>query len=324
MAEKSYAVPSNRRRTLGELAFKGAAYLALLVVLAPALWLIFGVVARAVPHFQWNVLWTDTQGTNGGLENAILGTLTLMVGVFIVAGSVGVLAGIHLAELSNQTGGGRLHRILQRILPSSLLRLAVEVLSGFPSIVLGYVAYVALVVGLGWHFGLLPAVLTLSVLVVPYIAKSTETSLRQVPTAFREGAAALGISTGRTLRTITLRAALPGIATGLLLALAISGGETAPLLLTAGFTNQNPSLSLIHQPVAYLTYPVFNFYNSPSTHGVQLSYDAALLLIVMVLVLLVTARLVVTRTQRHAEAGASSGRRRRPKPTVDMTSLPTV
>jgi phosphate transport system permease protein len=218
-----------------------------------------------------------------------------MLGVLIVAGSIGVLAGIHLAELARPRQGGRQS--------GNLLRLAVEVLSGFPSIVLGYVAYVALVVGFGWHFGILPAVLCLSVLVIPYVAKGTETALLQVPNGYREGAVALGISTGRTLRTIVLKAALPGIATAVLIALAISGGETAPLLLTAGFTNQNPSLSLIHQPIAYLTYPVYNFYNSPSAHGVQLSYDAALLLIVLVLVLLVSARIIVARTQRHSEAG---------------------
>jgi len=284
------------RRTLSTLLFRAGVYAALLAVLAPALWLLLGVVTRAVPHWQWNVLWTPTQGTNGGLENCILGTLVLMFGVLIVAGSIGILAGIHLAELARPRKSGK---------PSgAVLRLAVEVLSGFPSIVLGYVAYVSMVVGLGWHFGILPAVLTLSVLVIPYIAKGTETALRQVPNGYREGAVALGISTGRTLRTIVLKAALPGIATGLLIALAISGGETAPLLLTAGFTNQNPTLSLIHQPIAYLTYPVYNFYNSPSSHGVQLSYDAALLLIVLVLLLLVSARIIVARTQRNTEAGA--------------------
>jgi phosphate transport system permease protein len=313
-----FSLPSNRRRMVSAFAFKAAAYAALLVVLAPALWLIWGVVSRAVPHWQWSVLWTDTQGTNGGLENCILGTLVLMFGVLVVAGSVGVLAGIHLAELAAPRKSGK---------PSgTLLRLAVEVLSGFPSIVLGYVAYVALVTGFHWDFGLLPAVLTLSVLVVPYIAKSTETSLRQVPTTYREGAAALGISTGRTLRTITLKAALPGIATGLLLALAISGGETAPLIYTAGFSNQNPSASLLHHPIAYLTYPVFNFYNSTSAHGIQLSYDAALLLIVLVLLLLVSARIIVARTQRHAEAGASrGGRRRRTRGgDVDVANLPVI
>jgi phosphate transport system permease protein len=289
-------VTTTRWRSISTWLFKLGAYLALLAVLVPAVWLIGGVVARAVPNFEWDVLWTPTQGTNGGLENAILGTFVLMFGVLIVAGSIGVLAGIHLAELSRPRKSGKAS--------GGIFRLAIEVLSGFPSIVLGYVAYVALVVGLNWHFGILPAVLTLSVLVIPYIAKGTESALRQVPNGYREGAVALGISTGRTLRTIVLKAALPGIATGLLLALAISGGETAPLLLTAGWTNQLPSFHLINQPVAYLTYPVYTFYNDPSHHAQVLSYDAALLLIVLVLGLLVSARVIVARTQRHSEAGA--------------------
>jgi phosphate transport system permease protein len=315
--KESFTMPSNRGRTISEFVFKGAAYAALLLVLAPAVWILAGVVYRAAPHWHWSVLWTSTAGT-GGLENAILGTLVLMLGVLIVAGSVGVLAGIHLAELAKPKKNGK---------PSgAILRLAVEVLSGFPSIVLGYVAYVALVTHFHWQFGLLPAVLVLSVLVVPYIAKSTETSLRQVPTTYREGAAALGFSSGRTLRTITLKSALPGIATGLILALAISAGETAPLIYTAGFSDQNPTFTLLHHPIGYLTYIVWTDYNQPNNRAIDLSYDAALVLIVLILLLLVVARLVVSRTQRHAEAGASSGRRRRarPAPEVGVADLPVV
>jgi phosphate transport system permease protein len=270
-----------------------ATSLCLVAVVAPAVALVAGVVARAVPHWRWNVLTTPTRGTGGGLENAILGTLLLMAGVLVVAGTVGVAAGVWLAETRPE---GRAAAAL-----AGTLRLAVEVLAGFPSIVLGYVGYVALVSGLHWGFSLLPAVLILSVMVIPYIARGTETALRQVPTGYREGAEALGFGPTHALRRVVLRSALPGVSTALLIALAIAGGETAPLLYTAGWTDSLPSLAPLHHPVPYLTYPVWTFYNQPSDQAHWLSYDAALLLLVLVLLLLVAARLVSARARRFSE-----------------------
>lgn len=289
--------PGLRRRRAASLAFGAATLAALAAVVGPAVWLVGGVVARAVPDWHWSVLTTTTHGTSGGLENAVAGTLVLMAGVLVLAGTTGVLAGVWLAELSWSGRGGRTF--------SGVVRTALEVLSGFPSIVLGYVGYVALVVGLHWGYSLLPAVLVLSVMVVPYIARSTESALRQVPTGYREGADALGMSMGHGLRRIVLRAALPGIVTGLLIALAIAGGETAPLLYTAGWSPSLPHAALLHTGgFPYLTYPVFSFFQVPSASARALSYDAALLLVVLVLLLLVAARLVVARTQRHAESAA--------------------
>ena len=138
-------------------------------------------------------------------------------------------------------------------------------------------------------------------MVIPYIAKTTENSLRQVPTGYREGAAALGMSAGYGLRKVVLKSALPGIVTGLLLALAIACGETAPLIYTAGFSNTLPH-SLTHAQFPYLTYVVFTYYNDPSVQKHYVSYDAALILVVIVLLLLVASRIVVARTQRHSES----------------------
>lgn len=262
--------------------------LALVVIAVPTVWLVYGVVARAVPHWSWSVLVQPGAGASGGLENEILGTLVLVLGVVLLAGGVGVLSGIYLSEFAS---GRR----------ESVLRGASEVLAGIPSIVLGYVGYIVLVVDFGWGFSLAAGLIVLSAMTVPYVAKSTELALRQVPSSFREGADALGMREGYSLLRISLKAALPGITTGLLVAIAISMGETAPLLYTAGFTGSLPSLALTHKPVPFLTYAVWTFYNQPSAYAVHLSYDAALILVTMVLALIVAARVVVVWTQRHAD-----------------------
>lgn len=293
MTTVTTAYPSTRGRRIREFFFRGMSVAALIFVIGPSLWLIVDVVVRAAPHWQWSVLSSVPLGNGGGLENAILGTLVIMVGVLIIAGSVGVLSGIYFAELGSPRRSARV--------AGNILRTSTEVLAGFPSIVLGYVGYVALCVGLKWGFSLLPALIVLSIMVVPYIAKSTESALRQVPTAYREGAEALGMSTGYALRKVVIRSALPGIVTGLLIALAIAVGETAPLLYTAGITNNLPSTSLIHQPIAYLTYYVWTDFQNPIKTAQYLSFDAALILIVLVLILLVSSRLLVNRTQRYAE-----------------------
>jgi phosphate transport system permease protein len=282
--------PATRRRRATAVAFRLATLVALALVVVPALWLVIGVVVRALPHWRWNVVTTLSQGSSGGLENAIVGTVVLMAGVALIAGTIGVLTGIHLAELSRSRRAG------------AWARGAIDMLAGFPSIVLGYVGYVALCVGLHWGFSLLAALAILSLMVVPYIAKTTESALRQVPTSYREGAEALGMPEGYALRRVVIRSALPGIVTGLLIALSVAGGETAPLLYTAGATNNLPTFSLLHQPVAYLTYYVWTDYNQPSDAAHYVSYDAALILVVLVLTMLVVARVIVARTQRHAES----------------------
>jgi phosphate transport system permease protein len=267
----------------------GCCILAVLLIAAPILWVLWGVIDRAVPVWQWSVLTSPTTAQGGGLSDEILGTLEIALGVGILAGVIGIMSGVYLSEYATGKFG-------------SLLRAASEVLAGIPSIVLGYVGYLALVVALKWKFSLLAALIVLTALTVPYIAKSTESALRGVPTAYREGADGIGMSPLRSLTRITMKAALPGITTGWLVALAISVGETAPLLYTAGtFTGDGPTIHLTQVPVSYLTFMVYNGYNSSITGQEHLSYDAALILVVLVLLLIVGSRFVVSLTQKHTE-----------------------
>lgn len=275
-------------RKLVNAAFWTFCLLGLAVVVVPTLWMLIEVVGRALPVFDWRVLTENTHGNGGGLRNAIIGTAVLGFGVLLVGGTVSVLTGIYLSEFAT----GR---------TQSLLRGAYEVLAGIPSIVLGYVGYLALVVFFGWGFSLAAGVLTLSVLAIPYIAKATEAALGQVPTSYREGAEALGLPVGWTLRKIVLKSAIPGIVTGMLVALALAVGETAPMLYTAGWSNTAPTGELTHSPVGYLTYPIWTFYNLPSKSARDLSYNAAFLLILFVLLLIFIGRLISWRSRRHSE-----------------------
>jgi phosphate transport system permease protein len=268
----------------------GSCTAALAAVLVPLLWIVIGIVGKGLSHWQWSALThSHAAASNPGLLNAVIGTFTLMAGIVALGGVVGIAGGIYLSEYCPEDKG-------------KLLRGASEVLSGVPSIVLGYVGYIALVTGLHWNFGLLPAWIVVGVLVVPYITKSTEVAIRNVPTAYREGAEGLGLSSGYTLRKLILRPALPGIVTGLIFAAAISVGETAPLIYTAHWSDHT-NFSLLHSTfggVGYLTYAVFDFLNEPSAHDHVLASNAAMMLVVIVLLLIVISRVLVSLTQRYA------------------------
>jgi phosphate transport system permease protein len=262
-------------RTVKDQLFWGLCLLALAVIVVPSIWIVAGLLQQALPLLSWNLLTRTTDEL--GLRNAILGTLVLSLGVLVIAGPVGVGAGLYLAEYASRR-------------TSSTLRFFSEVLAGVPSIVVGYTGYVLLAVQLRWGYSLLGALIALTALVTPYIAKTTEVSLRQVPTALREGAVALGLPMHVTLRKVLLPPALPGIVTGLVVAVAISTGETAPLLYTAGFSPGNPTASLTGHPIGYLTYVIYESIQLPGARQHQLANAAAAVTLILLIVLIAIGR----------------------------------
>ncbi|OBS08155.1 phosphate ABC transporter permease PstA [Acidihalobacter prosperus] len=246
------------------------------------LYLLGFVLVRGAQALHLDIFLTDTQGIAGGLRNAIVGSLLISGGGVMIAAPVGICAGIYLAEYGDDWLG-RSGRFMS------------DVLVGVPSIVLGYFGYITMVLYLGWKFSLAAGALTLAIMMLPYIARTTEMALRQVPHSAREAAYGLGCGEGRVIWSILLPAARGPIITGVLLALAISLGETAPLLYTAGWSNYLWSGQLTHEGVGYLTYVIWSFIGEPYASAHQLAYAAALLITLMVLAINLTARAVFYR-----------------------------
>ncbi len=266
-----------------DLGFWALCFLALAVVVAPSLAMVGTLLQQAGPALSLHLLTATT--ANNGLQNAVLGSLLIMLGVLLVAGPIGVLGGIYLAEFAPIGRAG-------------LLRLGYETLAGVPSIVIGFVGYVLLAQELHWGFSLLSGILALSAIVLPYVVKTTEVALLQVPSTLRDAGMALGLSRLTTLRRALLPPAVPAITSGLVLALAIAVGETAPLLYTLGFSDQDPSLSLFQHPIGYLTYVVYLNATLPTRLEHEVAGAAGLATLLLILALIGVGRLASRRAAR--------------------------
>lgn len=257
---------------------------AFLIVAIPLLDILYTILHKGLSALSLKLFTHVTNGISGGLLNAITGTLALVSGALLIATPVGILAGIYLSEF----GRGRFGRTV---------RFFDDVLTGVPSIVLGYFSYVTMVIGLGWQFSVLAGSITLAIMVVPYIARFTEIAFLQVPNSLREAGYALGLKELTVITRIALPLALPGILTGVLLALAISLGETAPLIYTAGWSNFLWNGRLTHEPIGYLTYVIWSFINQPFRSAHTLAFAAALLVILLVLLTNIGVTLLLRRTR---------------------------
>jgi phosphate transport system permease protein len=255
---------------------------ALLCVIGPLVDIVVDIAYHGLSAFSPLLFTTVTNGTAGGLLNAIEGTFVISIGAMIIAVPVGVGAGIYLSEYGNNKLG-------------STIRFLSDVLTGTPSIVLGYFSYIVFVISLGWDFSVLAGAITIAILIVPYLARITELALRQVPNTMREAGFALGATEPTVVFKIILPGAASGVVTGALLALAISVGETAPLIYTAGWSNYLWNGKLTHSPIGYLTYVIWSFIDQPYAESHALAYAAAFLVMMVVLAINVGVRLTVRR-----------------------------
>jgi phosphate transport system permease protein len=218
--------------------------------------------------------------TGGGMANSILGSGILLAVASLMGVPIGIAGGIYIAEF------GRNKRL------ANMVRFTADVLNGVPSIVMGIAIYTLIVVPQK-HFSALAGGVALGIMMIPTITRTTEEMLLMVPLNVREAALGLGVPNWRSVLSITLRTASPGVITGCMLAFARVAGETAPLLFTA-FGNQFWSTSL-NEPIAALPLQIFVYALSPYDEWHRLAWAGALVLIVLIVVSVALVRYVAGR-----------------------------
>lgn len=267
------------RRRAADRAAKAAFAASAALVVLPLFLIFFDLVFKGAKELRWSLL-TDLPHPvgepGGGIANGILGTLTV-AGLAMAGGiPMAVMTGIYLAEY----GKGAF---------ASAVRFAVDTLTGVPSIIMGIFGYVLWVVPMK-RFSAWAGASALAMIFIPVVVRTTEELLRTVPVTVREAALALGIARWKTTLYITVRTALPGVMTGILLAMARIVGETAPLLFTA-LGNQFWQSGL-DQPIAAVPLQVFAYAISPYEDWHDKAWAGAVVLIMMVLVLSLAGRLL--------------------------------
>ena len=220
---------------------------------------------------------TPPPGSDGGLLNAIVGSIIMTVIAVVIGTPVGMLAGTYMAEY------GRHDKL------TSVVRFINDILLSAPSIVVGLFVYEVVVRPIG-HFSGIAGAAALAVIVIPVVVRTTEDMLLLVPDTLREAAASIGLPRSRMITRIAYRAALSGIVTGILLAVARISGETAPLLFTS-LNNQFYSTNL-NAPMASLPTVIFQFALSPYQDWQKLAWTGALIITFSVLTLSILARVL--------------------------------
>jgi phosphate transport system permease protein len=274
-----------RRAVVNRLATVGM-YAAFLIALVPLALVVWYTVGRGMTRFGFGFLTHSMAGVgpldvNGGAYHAIVGTVEQVGIAAIISVPLGLLVAIYLNEY-----GGRGF--------TTLVRLLVDVMTGIPSIVAGLFVLAFFVLGLHQGFSGFAAALSLAILMLPVVVRSSEEMLKLVPNSLREAAYALGIPKWRAIVSIILPTARTGITTGVMLAIARVTGETAPLLMTA-FGSQFIHTNAFKGPQEALPLFIFSQATQSFKAGVNRAWSGALTLILIVVLLYVVARLLTRR-----------------------------
>ena len=263
----------------------GLCGLSVLAALVPLALILFYVLTQGVTSLNWSFLVDMPKPVGepgGGMANAIVGSLLVVSVGAVFAIPIGILSGVYASEYAGTRFAGA-------------VRFAADTLNGVPSIVIGVFAYGIAVLPFK-QFSAMAGGVALGIMMIPLIMRTTEELLRLVPGSLKEGALALGATRGRAVFTVVLPAALPGIMTGILLALARIAGETAPLLFTA--LNNRYFTTDVRQPVSTLTVQVFIYATAPYEDWHRQAWAGALVLVTMVLVCSLLARVATARMER--------------------------
>ena len=278
--------PRSTRRKITNIVMFTITGLCMLVAVSVLFFILGYLLWQGGQALNWNFftkLPAPVGETGGGFANAIVGSAKLLLLAALIGIPIGFLGGVYLAEFGGTTS-------------SFIVRYTTDLLNGVPSIVIGIFAYAIVVVPMG-HFSTLAGGIALGVLMIPITVRNTEEFLRAVPNALREGALALGATKWRAVATVVVPAALPGITTGILLAVARVAGETAPLLFTA-FGNRFWSPGW-NQPTASLPDTIFKYAIAPYEDWNRQAWAAGLVLLSLVLATNVAARFILLRQTRR-------------------------
>jgi phosphate transport system permease protein len=271
-------------RRLQSSAFVLFCFLSVLIALVPLAFILFFVISRGIASINlafFTRMPTPVGEAGGGMANAIVGTVILTGLGSLMAIPIGIMSGVYMSEYA----GSRF---------ASAARFAADTLNGVPSIVMGVFVYGLAVLPFK-HFSALAGGIALGMMMIPIIARTTEELLLLIPSSMREGALALGATRARAVFTVVVPAALPGIVTGVLLALARISGETAPLLFTAS-GNRFFSTNLT-QPISSLPVQVYTYAISPYQDWHRQAWAGALVLVGLVFSCSLLARIATRKLE---------------------------